>query len=101
MPGIAYVWDVPPGVETGRFRYVSPRIQDILGFSPEEWHRVRPVSTRTTATRRRAVDAASRPASRSEEYRYLAKDGSVVWVLDHATLITHRTQRRARRCSRG
>ena len=26
----------------GPSRYVSPRIQDVLGFSPEEWQRVRP-----------------------------------------------------------
>ena len=37
LPGIAYVWDVHHGTEPRSFRYVSPRIHDVMGFSPEEW----------------------------------------------------------------
>ena len=47
-------------------------------------------STRTTATGcSPRSPPARRPARRStSEYRYLAKDGRMVWVLDRATLIT-------------
>jgi adenylate cyclase len=88
LPGIAYVWEVRAGAEVRTFGYVSPRIQDVLGFSPDEWRatgRVHPHD------RTRVADALERSARTGEpflmEYRFLAKDGSVVWVLDHASLI--------------
>ena len=87
LPGIAYVWEVRPD-EVRTFGYVSPRIQDILGFSPDEWHAAARVHPHD---RSRVADALERSARTGEpflmEYRFLAKDGSVVWVLDHATLI--------------
>ena len=87
LPGIAYVWEVRPD-EVRAFGYVSPRLQDILGFSPDEWHAAARVHPHD---RSRVADALERSARTGEpflmEYRFLAKDGSVVWVLDHATLI--------------
>jgi PAS domain S-box-containing protein len=88
MPGIAYLWEVPPGAEGRSFGYVSPRVQDVLGFSPEEWD----ASTRVHPhDRSRVADAIEWSARTGApflmEYRFLAKDGSVVWVLDHASLI--------------
>ena len=89
MPGIAYVWDVRPGAEARTFAYVSPRIEDILGFSPEEWHASARVHPHDQARVSEAVDRSVRTGEAFVmEYRYLAKDGSVVWVLDHASLIT-------------
>ncbi len=88
MPGIAYIWDVHPGAEARSFGYVSPRIQDILGFSPDEWHASARVHPHDQARVSEAVDRSVRTGeSFVMEYRYLAKDGSVVWVLDHASLI--------------
>ncbi len=88
LPGIAYVWDVRTGVEPRSFRYVSPRIQDVLGFSPEEWHASDRIHPHDLA---RVSEAVERSVRTGEpflmEYRYLARDGSVVWVLDHASLI--------------
>jgi adenylate cyclase len=87
LPGIAYVWEVRPD-EVRTFGYVSPRIQDILGFSPDEWRAAARVHPHD---RSRVAEALERSARTGEpflmEYRFLAKDGSVVWVLDHATLI--------------
>jgi len=88
-PGIAYIWEVRPGDEPRSFGYVSPRLQDVLGFSAEEWH----ASTRIHPhDRARVAEALSRSARTGEsflmEYRFLAKDGGVVWVLDHASLIS-------------
>jgi PAS domain S-box-containing protein len=89
MPGIAYIWDVHPGEDVRSFGYVSPRLQDVLGFSPDEWQgssRVHPHD------RGRVVEALHRSATTGDpflmEYRFLAKNGSVVWVLDHASLIS-------------
>jgi PAS domain S-box-containing protein len=88
MPGIAYVWEVDPGNEIRSFGYVNPRVQDVLGFSPEEWHasaRIHPHDQERVAE---AIDRTRRTGEPFlMEYRFLAKDGSVVWVLDHASLI--------------
>lgn len=88
MPGIAYIWEVDPGDEIRSFGYVNPRVQDVLGYSPEEWH----ASTRIHPhDQERVAEALDRTRRTGEsflmEYRFLAKDGSVVWVLDHASLI--------------
>ena len=90
MPGIAYIWEVRPGV-TRAFGYVSPRLQDVLGFTTEEWQALR--LTASTLTIKNGWKRPSPGARRSGEsflmeYRFLAKDGSVVWVLDHASLIS-------------
>ncbi|MGH2681018.1 MAG: PAS domain-containing protein [Actinomycetota bacterium] len=88
MPGITYLWEVRPGDENRWFGYVSPRVQDLLGFSAEEWR----ASSRIHPHDRARVDEAIARSIRTgepflQEYRFLAKDGSVVWVLDHASLI--------------
>ncbi len=88
MPGIAYIWEVRPGVPRA-FGYVSPRLQDVLGFTTEEWQ----ASNRIHPHDQERVEEALARSSRSGEsflmeYRFLAKDGSVVWVLDHASLIS-------------
>lgn len=92
LPGIAYVWEVHPD-EVRTFGYVSPRIHDILGFSPDEWRATARVHPHD---RTRVADALERSARTGEpflmEYRFLAKDGSVVWVLDHASLIARSEQ---------
>ena len=88
MPGIAYLWEVRPGAEARAFGYVSPSVEDVLGYAPGEWHasdRVHPHD------RARVAEVVERSARTGEpflmEYRSLAKDGRVVWVLDHASLI--------------
>ena len=89
MPGIAYIWEVHPGAEVRSFGYVSPRLQDVLGFSTDDWHASTRIHPHDQA---RVAEALSRSARTGEsflmEYRFLAKDGSVVWVLDHASLIS-------------
>jgi PAS domain S-box-containing protein len=89
MPGIAYIWEAHPGGEVRSFGYVSPRVQDVLGFSPDEWHASARIHPHDQA---KVGEALERTRLTGEsflmEYRFLAKDGSVVWVLDHASLIS-------------
>jgi multicomponent Na+:H+ antiporter subunit E len=93
MPGVAYVWEVHPDAEPRSFAYVSPRIQDVLGFSPDGWHASDRIHPHDQARVREAIDRSARTGHPFlMEYRFLAKDGSVVWVLDHASLIS-RTER--------
>src|SRR5207244_13072356 len=95
MPAVAYIWEVGPiaarSIDQG---YISPQVESLLGFTPAEWYahpgfwleRIHPHD------RVRVLEASLHSGSTgdafTEEYRYLAKDGRVVWVLDQATLLT-------------
>ena len=97
MPGVAYTWRMPsldnPGDRTPRDTYTSPRIEDLLGFTVAEWEsddqfwssRVHPHDRDRVlaATHRSRING----EPFSEEFRYLAKDGHVVWVLERAALL--------------
>jgi PAS domain S-box-containing protein len=89
MPGIAYIWEVHPGAEVRSFGYVSPRVQDLLGFSPDEWDASARIHPHDQAEVEEALERSGLTGeSFLMEYRFLAKDGRVVWVLDHASLIS-------------
>jgi PAS domain S-box-containing protein len=90
LPGVAYVWDVRAAADDPI--YVSPQIENILGYTSTEWGRADFWRTRVHPDDRREVMRASVRSSMTGEpfameYRYLAKDGSVVWVLDQAILL--------------
>lgn len=88
VPAIAYVGEL--GLE-GRWHYVSPQIETILGFTPEEW------TSRPQCCREQMhpddipkVLSAERTLKKegdrfSLEYRMRARDGREVWVRDEAT----------------
>ena len=96
LPAFVYTWDPNwkdhPEDETDH-SYLGPQIETILGFSPAEWQadgfwmtRLHPHDhDRVVAAERRSAETG---VPFSVEHRYLAKDGSVVWVLDRATLRT-------------
>jgi diguanylate cyclase (GGDEF)-like protein/PAS domain S-box-containing protein len=79
--------------ERGRWRYVSPQIEEILGYSPEEWmadpdlwaqqlhpdDRERALAQETRAF---GADATVPPI----DYRMITREGDVVWILDEAVL---------------
>jgi diguanylate cyclase (GGDEF)-like protein/PAS domain S-box-containing protein len=90
LPAIVYAAELG---EHGRWRYVSPQIEEILGYTPEEWEadptlwsrllhpddRERALSPET----RRTIGDRSPPAL---DYRMATRDGRVVWILDEAVL---------------
>jgi PAS domain S-box-containing protein len=96
LPAAVYSWetnweDDPEPADTAL--YTSPQLERILGFPREEWHtpgfwqeRLHPHD------RDRIIPLAEHTIETGEpfsaEYRYLAADGRVVWVLDRATLRT-------------
>ena len=94
VPGVLYL-DEP--FEVGRVLYLSPRIEDLLGYTPEElmvttdaWLAlvVHPDDHASVA------DAAARSnqgARERIEYRCLTKSGDVVWVLDESAGVTDET----------
>jgi PAS domain S-box-containing protein len=91
VPAVVYLWQTREREDGAWFSYVGDQIAPMLGFSPEEWNasgwreRVHPHD------RERVEEAASRSIDHGEpfqlEYRYLARDGRVVWVLDRAALV--------------
>ena len=90
LPAIVYAAELG---EEGRWRYVSPQLEEILGYSPEEWladpslwvkmlhpdDRERALSQET----RRTMGERNPPPI---DYRMVARDGEIVWILDEAVL---------------
>ncbi len=90
LPAITYIAE--PG-EAGRWSFVSPQIEPILGFSPAAWcadphlwfDRLHPDDRETVlAEERRSVIERDQF---SLEYRLVARDGRVVWVHDDAVFL--------------
>ena len=92
VPAIVYVADAG---ETGRWHYVSPQIEQILGYTPEQWcadpelwlERLHPADREWVLDRETALIGAD-PESPALEYRMVHRDGHVVWIRDDAVL-TH------------
>ncbi|HWH21212.1 MAG TPA: PAS domain-containing protein, partial [Solirubrobacterales bacterium] len=90
LPAIIYTAEMG---EHGRWRYVSPQVEEILGYSPEEWT----ANPRLWAEllhpedRERALEQESRKTLGERnpppvDYRMVTKEGEVVWILDEAVL---------------
>jgi PAS domain S-box-containing protein len=88
LPTITYT----ETIDQGNTLSISPQVEDVLGYTPEEWmgndiwvrilhadDRQRVVATCHAANRER------RPYH--DEYRMIAKDGHTVWIRDEATIV--------------
>ena len=91
LPAIVYLDDArtsPPRTE-----FVSPRLQDILGYSPEEWvaggHELW-VQSIHEDDRDRVLSLQQESIQNSDtfalDYRMIARDGRMVWVQDTAAI---------------
>ena len=93
IPAVTYVWEVnrPEGAESRE--YTSPRIEQLLGYTVEEWHdplefwmsRLHPDDRHAVLAATMRSEVTGEPFS--VEYRYLHKDGHIVWVTDNALLV--------------
>jgi PAS domain S-box-containing protein len=96
IPAVTYIWEVDPSPDREPQSYTSPRIEQLLGYRVEEWHQGNDFCmTRVHPDDRNAVAVASLRSETtgepfSMEYRYLHKDGHIVWVFDQATLVSRR-----------
>jgi PAS domain S-box-containing protein len=94
IPAVTYIWEAnhPDGAPL-RY-YTSPRIEQLLGYTVDEWHASGDFwMSRLHPDDRHAVIAAYlRSESTGEpfamEFRYLRKDGRIVWVADQAILMS-------------
>jgi diguanylate cyclase (GGDEF)-like protein/PAS domain S-box-containing protein len=93
VPAVIYIAEA--GGEA-RWRYVSPQVQQILGYTPREWCS----DPKLWAERLHAADrewvlveeelhrhGVGEP--KPIEYRMLHRDGRVVWIRDDAALVNH------------
>lgn len=91
IPAVTYTWGVGDGLTDS---YTSPRIEELLGYTVEGWHRdpdfwisrIHPDDRRAVLAGAIRSEATGGPFSM--EYRYLHKDGHIVWVQDEAVLMT-------------
>jgi two-component system, NarL family, sensor histidine kinase UhpB len=94
IPAIVYIWGVPGGgLEGMKEEYVSPQIEEVLGFHADEWmadprlwvNRLHPDD------RAEVIDETARSVEAGEpfklEYRMVARDGRVVWLHDVASVV--------------
>ncbi|MGZ8578749.1 MAG: putative bifunctional diguanylate cyclase/phosphodiesterase [Actinomycetota bacterium] len=89
-PAITYIDGVDENAST---LYISPQVEALLGFSPEEWYADDEMWPRILHPddRARALAENTRHNETGEpfrlEYRMFAKDGHVVWVHDEARIV--------------
>ncbi len=94
LPAVVYVAD---SGDAGQWHYVSPQIEAILGFPPQQWladprlwaERLHP-DDREHVIRMELDHLAGTPDTGALEYRMLHRNGDVVWIRDDAVLVRDR-----------
>jgi diguanylate cyclase (GGDEF)-like protein/PAS domain S-box-containing protein len=90
LPVIVYTADLG---EQGEWHYVSPQVEEILGYTAEEfkadpglWARLLHPEDREHALAIETEDYLGDRNTRPTEYRMITREGDVVWMLDEAVL---------------
>ncbi|MEP6475950.1 MAG: PAS domain-containing protein [Actinomycetota bacterium] len=93
VPAITYTWDPTHPAGTSAVPYVSPQVETILGYTPQEW-KADPmlwIDHLHPEDRVRVVDESNRTDRTGEpfemEYRTIAKDGREVWLHDESVVV--------------
>jgi diguanylate cyclase (GGDEF)-like protein/PAS domain S-box-containing protein len=90
LPAIIYTAEMG---EQGRWRYVSPQVEEILGYSQEEWtsnpglwaQLLHPLD-RDRALEQESMRSLGDRNPPPVDYRMVTRDGKTVWILDEAVL---------------
>ena len=91
VPAILYIADAG---DEGRWHYVSPQVQEILGFTPAQWcadpgmwaSRLHPDDTERVLAEEQEFAEGGATLTSPIEYRLLHRDGHPVWVRDDALM---------------
>ena len=90
VPAVVYLWQMRPAEDGTYSTFITAKIAEMLGYTPEEWDEGGWRERLHPHDRDRVMEAAQRSIDEGVpfqmEYRYLAHDGRVVWVVDHAVL---------------
>ena len=93
VPAVVYVAEPGP---SGRWLYVSPQIEGMLGFTPQEWmadpdlwlRQLHPQDQEgALAEEERSIVAGTGTETSSDTYRLSHRNGSIVWVRDDAIVL--------------
>ncbi len=93
VPSVAYIFE--PGIE-GRCLYISPSVEDVLGYPRRQWLEERGLWDRLLhADDEERVVSNEAECARSgeklvQEYRLRAADGRDVWIRDEMTVVFDR-----------
>jgi len=95
MPAVVYV-DLAD--ESRNTIYINSQIQDLLGYSPEDWITKPDLCTdivhpEDSERMWKELDESEARGRFACDYRYIAKDGHIVWVRDEAVLIKNEEER--------
>ncbi|HSD49183.1 MAG TPA: PAS domain-containing sensor histidine kinase [Actinomycetota bacterium] len=93
LPAIVYIEELPGEGTQGRLRYVSPQVEPLLGFTPDEWlddplawaRQLHPDDRDRVRSIYERIEQTGEPFR--AEYRMYARDGSVRWFRDEATVV--------------
>ncbi|MEX0754515.1 MAG: PAS domain-containing protein [Actinomycetota bacterium] len=93
-PLVTYEEVVPEGsASTATFIYVSPQIEDLLGYTPDRWREegfwtdiLHPDDRASVAELSEDVITTGGPYR--QDYRFVAADGRHIWVRDESRLVT-------------
>src|SRR5918997_1175657 len=93
IPAITYIESVDAGERSTNLLYASPQIEDMFGYSPEEWmadpelfpRLLHPDDREAVLAEDERTEATGEPFR--AEYRQYTRDGRVIWVRDEATLV--------------
>jgi diguanylate cyclase (GGDEF)-like protein/PAS domain S-box-containing protein len=89
-PAVVYIDGLD---DTASTVYISPRIEELIGFTVEEWHADPELWPKLLhhEDREAALAATARHNESGEpfrqDYRLIARDGKVVWIHDEAVMI--------------
>ena len=93
IPAVTYIEDVDEGELSTSLLYVSPQIETMFGYSPDEWMATPELFVRLLhpEDRERVLAEDKRTEATGEpfrmEYRQFTRDGRVVWIRDEAVLV--------------
>jgi PAS domain S-box-containing protein len=97
MPGVVWEVRIDPITQARKTTFVSAYVEKMLGYTVEEWFATPGMGLRITHDDdRKRVDDKTHEILESKEkgeieFRWIAKDGRVVWVAAHVTPILDRS----------
>jgi PAS domain S-box-containing protein len=103
VPAIVYTWDTTLPAGDAPPVYISPQLEAMLGYTPQEWADdpgmwLRSIHPDDRERVRRASDLADRTVTPfHEEYRIATKDGHTIWVRDESVVVARDPRGRALR----
>ena len=93
LPAIVYIEELPSEETQGRLRYVSPQVENLLGFTVDEWlddplawaRQLHPDDRQRVRAIYERIEQTGEPFR--AEYRLYARDGSIRWFREEATVV--------------